>query len=108
MSKHSDLTTAMKKAIDRAVKNLGKEMDYKNLIDRFAECHLKSSKMYKRTLQQFFGQKSYQKDWLICEEFTDEGATWIYWKDQLGSKPVNDDPYAGTIYASDYNPASGE
>ena len=79
--KHKTLTNDMKKAIDKATKELGLDEQYmKRIITRHkdkVESTKKSSYPVKqRTLSELFGQKKHNSTSLICTDYLDE-----VWKD---------------------------
>lgn len=78
--KHRSLTGDMKKAIDKATKELGLDVEYmKRMLDRHSEkvnATVKSEyPIKKRPLAEFFGQKKYNSVSLICTDYLDENYT---------------------------------
>jgi len=96
-TKHGELNKAMKKSMDTAFRQIGKdEKKMKTLIDRFEKVFelTKNDGKYalrKRTIQQFFGQKVKDASWLICEDYDDEGAKWKRYLLIKDKKGVGDD-----------------
>lgn len=86
--KHKDLNDKIKKSIDRCKKELKLKTidDYTILIDRFIEIYEYSKTtnypITKRPLYEFFGQKAYKCDWLICSEYQDDGSKWLRYNEQ--------------------------
>jgi len=83
------------KAMENALSAIGKIYSIekaKELIDRFCIVFNNSSseefRVRKRSLDEFFGQKAYQKKWLICEEYDDEGCKWLAYNEAI--KKVGD------------------
>lgn len=76
--KHKNFTNDMKKAIDRAMKELKLDLDYfKRIIDRHSEKveATKNNGQFKvktRTIQELFGQKKKDSVSLICSDYLDE------------------------------------
>lgn len=100
--KHNSLSKAMDQALI-SIKKIYSIEKVKELIDRFCIVYNNPSekefRIHKRSLAEFFGQKAYQKKWLICEEFDDEGCKWLVYKQHQYANKVGDryhDNYGGT------------
>lgn len=72
----------------------------KELIDRFCIVYNNPSseefRIRKRSLTEFFGQKAYQKKWLICEEYDDEGCKWLTYNEAIKKVGDTNDKNRGT------------
>lgn len=75
--KHKEFTGDMKKAIDKAVKELKLDTEHmKRIIDRHKDKYEKTKQdkypIKKRTLSELFGQKKHNSVSLICSDYLDE------------------------------------
>lgn len=92
---HRVLTEDMKKAIDKATKELGFDIDYfKRIIDRHSEKvrTTKNKGKYstkKRTLSELFGQKKHGGVSLVCTDYLDE--VWEEQKKEI--EFIDDNPF---------------
>lgn len=86
--KHKQYTGPMKKAIDKAVKELGVEVEeMKRMLKRHEKKVKESTGEYKtkvRGLAEFFGQKKYGSVELICSDYSDD----IYEKEKPKKKII--------------------
>lgn len=91
--KHKSLSKAMDQALV-GIKKLYSIEKAKDLIDRFCIIYNnpldKEYRIHKRSLAEFFGQKAYQKKWLICDEFDDEGCKWLGYKQIKSNNKAGD------------------
>lgn len=92
----------MKKAINIALKEYKDIEKLKVLIDRFVVVFNAKEKtehpLRKRGMDEFFGQKAFQKPWLICSEYDDEGAQWRNRDDIPKAKTVRKDFFGDIIH----------
>lgn len=98
--KHRKCTPDMQKAIKKALKIADLET-LKKMLDRFIVIYNKNKntqyKLKERTLQEFYGQKAWQKDHLICEEYGDEGIKWVQYNKGNNKDQKEYNPFAGAI-----------
>ena len=85
--KHRAITTEMRNAIDTARRRGGYDWDQlKTMLDRHAQIVELTAgngnyKVKMRPLVEFFGQKVQGGTALICSEYADDGAKWLWYKD---------------------------
>ena len=95
--KHKELTPEMKNAIDTA-RRRGKyrQEDMERLLRRHSLLVKLTADngeyaIKKRTITEFFGQRVHGGTALVCSEYADDGAKWLFYKQQL-EKTVKDIP----------------
>ncbi len=93
--KHKELTPEMKNAIDTA-RRRGKyrQEDMERLLRRHSLLVKLTADngeyaIKKRTITEFFGQRVHGGTALVCSEYADDGAKWLFYKQQL-EKTVKD------------------
>jgi hypothetical protein len=90
--RHNKFTDSMKKAIEKALKQDTVE-ELKKYIDRHEivvkATRKKDKPVKKRGIDTFFGQKAYQAQHLIYEEYRDGGDKWLtYGKEKVRTMPT--------------------